>query len=942
MPRLVNALRLARPGFALAALAAAAAVSPACGGGNTHDGNPTATMALINFEQAGINNLALNSKLVFHFSEAVDAQATNSASLQVKEGPAFGSEVSGTFRVSGSQVVFEPKLPGLCDISDGGFKPDTQYRITLVGWPEQFCLRRDDGNPGTATGDPLKGTLNFEFHTRAVDDPLLFTDQIAATPPVVTQTSPVDGTACVKVEQGTNKVTIDISENLRPCSVTTNTVLVDEYQRGNPNVFLTDPISNRASGFTPIADADIPNKLSWGPIDLVPAPGESALSPAQRVACTIGLVQDFLGTHITATPKFGQFPENALIVVQLTFGITDFGGQALVPYVFAFTTENLTPQTGQYIVRWQGETPVLKDQSTADVNTLRSPLVAQGWLLFAGDADNGTNQLQPSGPANNPPTCNNPRQANDGAKDDFDPNSDVVFDTGLTVNTCANKTDGSTAVVWEFRTFRIRAGRTIRVMGVNPAIFLVQGDIAIDTGGRFQIRGDAVGGTPDGNGNNGSNAVNTAHPGGTGVAGGGSGGQAYALYNSNPTGDSGRSGFGSPSGFNVVGGSGSGLGGSQAQHSSFATNYGSGLGGGGGGHASVGSQGGNNRNAAMTYLSASVPGGGATYPAMDNRLLTPSAGSGAGGGGYGGYAGTQSFAGYDGSGGGGGSGGGFVDLTSSGNIIIAGTIDAAGGRGGSAGTGFYAAGGGGGGGSGGGVRLLTPNDINISGATITTAGGNGGSGANTGAQGAGYAGGPANPGGAGGKGRIVMEDKDSLIAGIGGATLNPAEGDASGGFYRGIFDATRFKGGGLEPAVITDIFQLGPREPSLVPPVQADFIASVPTGADRGLNGTCCLIEARGYQMLADGTVDLVGGPTPYYTIGYLKHSGVASLPTWTGNLNPGDITLPAGNAGPVGALLNGREFWQLRVTFYLPNTIGPFDPGPILDDWTIRFSFNQ
>ena len=51
---------------------------------------------------------------------------------------------------------------------------------------------------------------------------------------------------------------------------------------------------------------------------------------------------------------------------------------------------------------------------------------------------------------------------------------------------------------------------------------------------------------------------------------------------------------------------------------------------------------------------------------------------------------------------------------------------------------------------------------------------------------------------------------------------------------------------------------------------------------------------------------------------------------------------LPSGNAGGNLTSLNTCEYLQLRVTFYLPSTIGPFDPGPVLDDWTINFTSDQ
>lgn len=928
MLRIASALRTL---VAAGSLSALALLTPACGGGgNTHDSNPTGSMALISFLQAGITNSALNQVLEFRFSQPVDPDTLTAASLQVREGPAFGSTVAGVFETSGSTVFFKPQLPGLCDLSDTGFKPDTQYRVTLVGFPEDFTLRQDDGLVGQSTGDPLTGTLNFEFRTRLGDDPLLFTDQIPAASPTVIATTPSDTTAAVAVLQG-NQVVIQLSENVNPCTVDGTTVLFDEYQRGDIGVNNVDPISGRNTGFTPTADADV-SPFSWGPLNGL----EVAVSPAQRIRNQVTLSQSFTGTTITITPELGQFPENALCVVQLTFGIKDFGGQSLTPYVFSFTTENLPVQSGSYRVGFEGETPILKDQSTADVDTLRSPDKAQGWLLFAGDADNGTNQLIPTLPETNNPTCTLPRQINDGNKDDFDPNADVNFDTGLTVNACPNKTDGSTAVVWEFRTFRIRAGRTVRFTGVNPAIILVQGDVVIESGARLLAKGDGANGTQTANGSAGQ-ANSTFDPGGgAGSAGGGRGGNTYRPGHSSLKGDDGRTGFGSPSGANVLAGIGTGLGGSHATIGTF-TASGSGYGGGGGGHSDLGMDGASGMNGAATYKTSSLPTGGGTYPAMDDRLLTPSAGSGGGGAGYGDLT-SSTFAGYDASGGAGGAGGGFVDLTSGGNINVFGTIDASGGRGGNGAAGFYMAGGGGGGGSGGGIRLLTPNSINIQGGTLTAAAGAGGTGSlTTGGTG------PRNDGGSGAKGRLVMEDGDSQILGIGGATLSPIEGDT--GFNRGVFDASRFKGGGLEPQLVTDVFLVGPTNPSFVVPVVADFIASIPAGSERGLNLTSILIEARGFQMKPDGTPDLTvfTNTLPNWrTVGYFRHSGVASAPTWITGANPGDVAIPPGNAGPAITNLNGAEFLQLRITMYLPNTIGPFDPGPILDDWTIRYTANQ
>jgi hypothetical protein len=411
-------------------------------------------------------------------------------------------------------------------------------------------------------------------------------------------------------------------------------------------------------------------------------------------------------------------------------------------------------------------------------------------------------------------------------------------------------------------------------------------------------------------------------------------------------GGDGFAGFGSPDydPTMTAGGSGQGgLGGGEggvADVNSDTFGSGASQGGGGGGHAlpgmpGLGNAGQNLYGSVHSFLAALRGDGGGTYPAgsQAHRMLTPSAGSG------GGAAGDSRNNGgtYDSVGGSGGAGGGFLDITASGSIFVRGTIDAAGGPGGN---GYYdasfTASGGGGGGAGGGVRLLTPFDINVSGGVITTAGGAGGVAASpTNAP---------NHGGAGGSGRIVMEDGDSVITGLGAATLVPNEGDT--GFYRGVFDAGRFKGGGLEPAAVTAVFLAGSISPKYVNPVQSygtseDFVAGVPVQSSRGVGNTSILIEARGYPLRSDGTVDMTAG-TGWYSVGYFRDSGVEERPTWIGAASPGDVTLPSGNVGAGITNLDFHAYLQVRVTFFLPTGIGPFDPGPYLDRWNLHFTYDQ
>nr|MDJ0520656.1 Ig-like domain-containing protein [Planctomycetota bacterium] len=934
-----------------AAILALAALVPACGGGGGGEAAGRG-LILLSFLQDSTDNIVLNPRLTLEFSSAVDVTTVNSASIQIREGPSFGETIAGSFVVNGSTVIFEPRLPSLCDLSDSALKPDTDYRVQVIGSPAEFAVRN-------LAGQSVDQTRTYQFRTRLDTDPTKFADQIPGASPAVLATSPANGDAAVAVEPG-NQVVINLTENLDPCSVTTASVLLRMYEIGDPTV--QAGTGAHKSGFSSdgtnggnTADQSPLDVTTWGAGGAI----TSLAGTPQTIPAHVELVQEFSSTRITVTPLFGfnpdplknasKFPENALLVVELTSDIRDFGGQSLTPQSFSFTTENLLGNNSEYVLENEGETPYIDSATTADVDSARAPSRVQGFMLFSGDGDNGADLLSNSGPNTQASGCTLPFQANDGIKDDFDPGSDVLLDTGATPNTCANQTDGSTAVVWEFQSFRIRSGITVRVVGVNPAIILVEGDVLIDSGGRLLLRGDNFGGAPEGDGlkgNDPSSGTDIAKDGGTGVAGGGNGGDATRVENNNQNwkyGHDGNAGFGSPDydpampeiepGVGDAPPAGGGEGGAPVGISTSSPWDGTSSAGGGGGHAEVGIDGqapdkGTNWKLKLPIRSK----GGSVYGDGDQRLLVPQAGSG---GGASGQAKDQPWRSStsEGTGGGsGGAGGGFIDLTASGNISIFGEVDAAGGRGGDGerwrgNSGDRGITGGGGGGSGGGIRLLTPNSIIFGGTTVVTAaGGAGGIGARHAVTRPGQIIKEDNDGGAGGNGRIAMEDSDSVIAGIGSASVTPQEGAV--GFYRGVFDASRFQGGGLKPQATTEIFPTGPLNPVYEQPVQADFAAGLPTAGAPGVGKTGILVEARGFQMLPDGTPD-VGSGTDWFTIGSFLDTGIEGLPTWSDGhptVGPAAVAIPADNAlATIGAgeetfarlnaqaaAGNGFEFLQL------------------------------
>ena len=418
-----------------------------CGGaaGGPGPGGAGQGLVLISFIQGGIDNVALNTRLEMRFSEPVNVGSIHTASIQIRQGSAFGITVAGQFIIAGDTVFFEPVLPKLCDYSDAGLQPDTQYRVQLVGHPEEFAIEN-------TAGQKLNQTSTHEFTTRVDTDPNLFTDLVPAFAPSVVSSTPVNGDQAVAVLPaggGPGTIEVVISENLDPCSVSALTVLFEMYEIGDPALGngVLAPNGNLSGFFAaapitpgqPTADQVPGDLFTWGADTFTP------VGPAQTIPAAIDLLQDFTSTRIVITPAFGQFPDNALLVLRLTFDILDFGGQPLTPFEMAFTTENNPLSAGTYVMEVLGETPFLKGVSTADVNTARAPSNIQGFLLFSGDGDNGAFQDMPSGPYTSP-ACVVPLQANNGNRDEFDPAADILLDTGPT-NICPNSADGSTAVI---------------------------------------------------------------------------------------------------------------------------------------------------------------------------------------------------------------------------------------------------------------------------------------------------------------------------------------------------------------------------------------------------------------------------------------------------------------------------------------------------------------
>lgn len=250
-----------------------------------------------------------------------------------------------------------------------------------------------------------------------------------------------------------------------------------------------------------------------------------------------------------------------------------------------------------------------------------------------------------------------------------DENCTSSVEATSTINTTSGTIDGKAVKGWNSSTgvfslssFKISAGKTVKVSGSRPLILVVTGNVQID--GVLDASGqNGVQGT-------GGKSSGVGGSGGQGCCGGSNGGRGGNSYTS-------------------PGSRGSGAGAGGNGRSRNSGQYVNGGHGGGAGHAT---QGGSGFNSGGTGNPGS---GGTTYGSAQMTSLQGGSGGGGGSGGKGGLS-------YRYGGGGGGGGGGAVKITASGTLTIGsgGAIRANGGKGGRCqNVGAWAGGGAGSGGS---------------------------------------------------------------------------------------------------------------------------------------------------------------------------------------------------------------------------------------------------
>ena len=84
-----------RAAILVAALAVTASGAGCGGAGGATSGETLVGVVLVNFEQSGHDNVPLNRVLEFVFSSPIDPDSVGPASIQMRQGPAFGAAFSG-------------------------------------------------------------------------------------------------------------------------------------------------------------------------------------------------------------------------------------------------------------------------------------------------------------------------------------------------------------------------------------------------------------------------------------------------------------------------------------------------------------------------------------------------------------------------------------------------------------------------------------------------------------------------------------------------------------------------------------------------------------------------------------------------------------------------------------------------------------------------------
>jgi hypothetical protein len=957
------------------------------GGGGSGEGS----FRLIEFLEAGQNNIPRNRQVTFRFSAAVAENQDFSSRLKIQnviqDDPSNFARARGFYLINAEEVVFTPRLPQLPDRSDAGFREDGSYHVFLSGGP--------DGLQST-TGDRVPTQQEFIFETN-----IYFEDIIPAQPPRSVNLMAFDAT---------NDATFDVSRldprpaelaQLDNATLIANGRIIDPGAGGPPDYGVpwhfdlrtTEPMdpasitSRQVEMYEVYSDAmDLPNNQA--------SAGHFGTAVSYRVAVTVEAVQSIdpatgdYDLRIRITPQ-GTLVDNTRYRLSISGDILglDFrktfkgdngltgdgetvvdglvynepGGLGYVteflvadrPFISAQRTllydpleDGIYPETGQTTL--DPET----GSNTALYNPGARPGSAVGFLSAFGNGTDGPLAITGTQPTiiSTGDTLNEPL-GKPFVVQDINPNDDYSADTrpGGAV-----QWDSAEPFELNLESLTISSSSTLRFEGVNSVLLRVTGITQIT--GILDLAGED--GRKGGSGGQGGDAGAGGFPGG--FAGNGYGGYCYHKNGSSTCTDFATylTGCGAaasvfPGAYNGEGpGRGHAGGSGWVYYAQDSTNSYCTSGGGGAGHALPGQAGEDRHNIGQapgtggrcgpsnwpTKLSSVIGVRSTPGPAYGDREIIDNNMGGSGGAAAGAMFNYYPTGNH--SGGSGGGGGGSVQIVSAGDIIIqGGRIDVSGGNGGKGEVrdaypqfnyGWYNATGGGGGGAGGTLALMSGGNLVMTSATIDAAGGGGGARGNAGTAQTCNA---CNAGGNGGNGFIFLMDADGEIEGFIPNRPGEYDNDPRGVLTISEFNADRFS----SITAITELFPMTAANPAYQD-YDKDTEGYLPQGNDdiEGLvaeGQTISVVVSSAKSNAADPLLpDLLSEITPF-EVALLEYRNGGTAVKITGDLSSLNVTPGAPDR---------EAFVRVQAKFvYTDSVQAALGPYAAIDRVNIAYTFN-
>ena len=205
------------------------------GGGSSSDASAASPLVLIDASVSGTDGVPINEIIRFEFSVDLDPDTVRPDTIRIRQGPDYGKQVAGTYRVDGNRVEFFPRLPVLADLSDSGFQPGTPYRITLPGTPEVATVR-------SFANDHITQTVTLDFQTADASAAGLFRDNfLDPLPPTILFVNPPDGATDVPAD---GDITLTFNRRpLNPGTVTDTNIRLFMQERGGEILNRVIPIN---------------------------------------------------------------------------------------------------------------------------------------------------------------------------------------------------------------------------------------------------------------------------------------------------------------------------------------------------------------------------------------------------------------------------------------------------------------------------------------------------------------------------------------------------------------------------------------------------------------------------------------------------------------------------------------------------------------------------